>query len=110
MASNGPVRPLVENDGHLRSVISGLNELVHFKVELINLDLVYQIMPYMTLWDKIGQIWSNVAYNGPIFVIMSRYDRLGSYLFLSYLFWEILALSVMFVSIAMKVTGKRESG
>jgi len=32
------------------------------------------------LWDKVGQIWSKVAYNGPVFVEVSRYDILGPYL------------------------------
>jgi hypothetical protein len=59
---------------------------------------------------KIDQIWSKAAYNGPIFVIVSRYDRLGPYLARSYLFEAILALSMMFDGIAMKETGKRESG
>jgi len=49
-----------------------LNELVHFKAELWDLDLVYQAMAYTALWDKIGQISSKVAYNGPVFVIVSK--------------------------------------
>jgi len=38
------------------------------------------------LLDRIGRIWSNVAYSGPVFVIVSRYDRLGPYLSLHNLF------------------------
>jgi len=33
-----------------------------------------------------GRIWSSVAYNGPVFAIVSRYDRLETYLSLHYLF------------------------
>jgi len=29
------------------------------------------------LWDMTGPIWSNVAYSGPVFVIVSGYDRIG---------------------------------
>jgi len=62
------------------------------------------------LFDKIGQISSKVAYNGPVFVTVSRYDRLGLYLSLHYLFWAVLALSVRFDHITVKVPGKREIG
>jgi len=51
-----------------------------------------------------------VAYNGPVFVIVSRYDRFGSYLSLYYLFRAILALSVRLFHIKFKGPGKRESG
>jgi len=67
-------------------------------------------MECKALWDKIDRIWSNVAYNGPVFVIVSRYDRLGAYVTLYYLFWAALALSVRFDHIKVKVQGKRESG
>jgi len=110
MAFNGPVWPVVGNGSQLWSRISSLNELVHFKAELRNLGLVYQIMACTALWDKNRQIWSKVAYNGPIFVIVSRYDSLGPYVSLYYHFLAILALSVRFDHIAIKVPGKRESG
>jgi len=57
------------------------------------------------LRDKIGQILSNVAYNGPVFVIVSRYDRLVSYFSLYYLFRAIWALSVRFDHIKIIVPG-----
>jgi len=63
-----------------------MNVLVHIKPELRNLVQIYQIKPYMALWDKIGQIWPKVEYNmgygsinqniGPTYVIVSRYDQL----------------------------------
>jgi len=110
MASTGPVKPVVGNGGQLWSRISSLKELFHFKAGLRDLGLVYEVMEYKAFWDKIGRIWSNVAYYGPEFVIVSRYDRLGPYLSLYYLFWAILALSVKFHHITIKVPGKRESG
>jgi len=85
-------------------------ELVHLKAELRNLCLVYQSIACTALWDKIGQIWSKVAYNGSVFVVVSRYDRLAPYLSLYYHFWAILARSVKFDHITIKVPGKRESG
>jgi len=53
------------------------------------------------LWDMIGRIWSGVAFNGPVFVRVSRYDRLGPYLSLHYFleqFWEFLSCLVIFRS------------
>jgi len=51
-----------------------LNELVHFKAELRDLGLVYQVIACTALWDKIGQSSSKVAYDGPVYVTVSRYD------------------------------------
>jgi len=104
------VLSVLVNSDQVWSIISSMNDLVHIKAELRNLGLTYQVMACMAHWDKIGQIWSNVAYNGPIFVIVSRYDRLGSYLSLYFLLWAILALSVRIDHMAIKVPGKRESG
>jgi len=66
-------------------------------------------MECKALWDKIGQISSKVAYNGAVFVTESRYDRLGPYLSLHYLYWAVLALSVMFDYITIQEPRKRES-
>jgi len=110
MAFNRPVWSLVGNGGQLWSRISSLNELDYFKAELRNLGLIYLVMECRVLWEKIGQIWSKVAYNVPTIVIVPRYDRLGAYLSLHYLFWAILALSVRFDYIIVKVPGERESG
>jgi len=44
MASTGPVLPVVGNGGQLLPRISSLNELVHFKAELTDLGLVYQVI------------------------------------------------------------------
>jgi len=44
MASTGPVLHVVGNGGQLLSKISSLNELVHFKAELRDLGLVYQVI------------------------------------------------------------------
>jgi len=63
-----------------------LNELVHFKAELRDFGLLYLVIACTALCDKIGQISSKVTYNGPVFVTVSRDDRLGTYLSLHYLF------------------------
>jgi len=108
MASNGPVLPLVGNSGLLLSRISSLNESVHFKAELRNLGLVYKVTACTALWGKIGQISSKVAYKCPVFVTVSRYDRLRPYLSLHNHCWAVLGLSVMFDHISVKETLKRE--
>jgi len=105
MASTGPVWSVVGNGGQLSSRISSLNELVHFNAKLRDLVLVYQVMEWKALLGRIGRIWSNMAYYSPVFVIVSRYDGLGSYFFLYYLFRAILALSVKFHHIKIKVPG-----
>jgi len=51
-----------------------------------------------------------VVYNGPVFVTVSRYDRLEPYMSLRSLFSAVLALSVMFELIKVKVPGESESG
>jgi len=107
MACNGPVIPVVGNGGQQWSRISSLKELVHFKTELRNLGLVYHVMAFLALWDKVGQFWSKIVYNGPTFVVVSRYDRLLPYLSLYYLFFGLL---VRFDHIAVKVPRKRKSG
>jgi len=85
-------------------------ELVLFQSELRDLGLVYQFIECKALWDKIGRIWTNVAYTGPVYVIVSRYDRLGPHVSLYYLFCAVLALFVRFDHIKVEVQGKRESG
>jgi len=50
-----------------------------------------------------------VAYNSPVFIIVSRYDRLGPYFSLYDLFCAVLALSVSFDRIKVKTPSKRES-
>jgi len=79
------------------------------QVKIEDLGLVYQVMECKALWPKICRIWSIVAYSGPVFVIVSRYDRLGPYISLYYPFWTALALSVRFEHIKIKVPGKQES-
>jgi len=106
MAFTGPLWSVVSNGGQLWSRISSLHELVHFKAELRDLGLVYKVIACTALWDKICQVCSKVAYSGPVFVIVSRYDRLGSYLSLYYLFRAILALSVRSDHIKIKVPGR----
>jgi len=72
----------------------------------------YSISSY-GVYGTMRQDWSNlikVTYNGPVFVIVSRYDRLGPYLLLYFLLSAILALSVKFHHFTIKVPGKRESG
>jgi len=86
----------VGNGGQLWSRISSLQDFVHFKAELNDLGLLYKVTACRTLLDKFVQISSIVAYNGPVFVIVPRYNRLRSYLLLNYLFRAILALSVRF--------------
>jgi len=72
-----------------------MNKLVHIKAKLRNLDQVYQIMSW-ALWDKIGQIWPEVAYYDPIYIVMPRYDQSWLYLPLFYQFWSILPHFIMF--------------
>jgi len=79
-AFTGPVWPAVGNGGQLWSRISSLIELVKFMAELRDLGLVYQVIACTALWDEFGQISSKVAYNGWVFVTVSRYDRLGPHL------------------------------
>jgi len=79
------------------------------QLRIEGLGLVYQVMECKALWDKSGRIWSSVAYSGPVFVILSTYDRLGPYFSLYYPSWAILALSVKSDHIKIKVPGKRES-
>jgi len=62
------------------------------------------------LWNKIGRIWSGVVYNGPVFVSVSRSDSLGPYVSLYYLFCAVLALSVRFDHIKIKVPGSAKVG
>jgi len=80
------------------------------QVKIEDHGLVYEVMECKVLWDKIGPIWSNVSYSGPVFLIVSRYDRLGPYFSLYYPFWSVLALSLRFDHISMKEALKRESG
>jgi len=50
-----------------------------------------------------------MAYNGPVVFIVSRFERLGSYLSLYYLLCVVFSLSVRFDHIKVKVPCKRES-
>jgi len=76
----------VGNGVQLWSGIASLNQLVHFKAELRDLGLVYQVIACTALKYKIGQISSKVAYNCPVSVTVPRYDRIGPYLSLYNLF------------------------
>jgi len=80
------------------------------QVKIEYLGLVYHVMECKALWDKIVRIWSNVAYSGQVFLIVSRYDRLGPYFPLYYPFWAVLALSVRVDHISITETLTRESG
>jgi len=108
MASTGPAWPIVGNGNQIWSWMSSLDELVHFKAELRYIGLVYQVIACAALWVKIGRISSKVAYNFPVFVTVSRYDRLGPYLSLHYLLWAVLARYVMFHHITFNEPRKRE--
>jgi len=110
MASTGPVWPVVGNGGQLLSIISSLNELVLCKAELRDHGVVYQFIACTAVWDMFGLISSKVAYNGTVFVTVSRDDRLGRYLSLHNHFLAVLGLSVMHDHISIKETLKRESG
>jgi len=110
MSSTGHIWPVVSNVGQLWSSISSLNELVHFKAELRDLGLVYQVIACTALWDKTCQISSKAEYNGPAFFTVPIYDRLGPYLSLHNLFWAVLWFSALFDHISIKETRKRESG
>jgi len=109
MASTCPAWTVVGNGGQLWSRISSLSQLDHFMLELRNLGLVYQVIACTAIWDKIGQISFIVAYNGPEFVAVSRYDRLGPYFSLHNLFWTVLTLYVIFGHCKIKVPGMLDS-
>jgi len=87
-----------------------LIDLVHFKAEWRDLGLLYQVIAYTAVWDKFGQIRSKVAYNGPVFVTVWRYDSLVPSSYLHNLFWEVMLFSVVLNHILIKETRKRESG
>jgi len=110
MFPTGPVWLVIGNGGQLWSRISSLYELVHFKSELRDLGLVYQVIACTALWAKIGQNCSKVAYNSTTVLTVPRYGRLGPYLSMHYPFWAVLSLSVRFDHIKIKAPGKRESG
>jgi len=61
-----------------------VNDIVHIEEEVRNLDLRYQVMADMALWGMMEQVWPKVGYNGPIYVLVSRYDKLWPYLYLYY--------------------------
>jgi len=50
-----------------------MNDLIHIEAEVRNLGLRYQVPAGMALWGKIEQIWSKVAYNDPLYVLVVRY-------------------------------------
>jgi len=60
----------------------------------------------MTPWGKIELIWLKVAYNGPIYVPVVRYDKFWPYLCLYYQFWHIMKLSCKFDHIAITMPSK----
>jgi len=110
MACTVPVWPVVGNGGQLWWRISSLSKLVHVKSELRDLGPVYHVMECKALFHKIGRTWSNVAYNDPVFLIVSRYDGLGPYVSMYYIFWAVSSRSLRFDHIKIRVTGKREGG
>jgi len=63
-----------------------MNDLVRIEAEVRNLALRYQIMAGMALSGKVEQIWPRVAYNGPIHILVARYDNFWPYLCLHYQF------------------------
>jgi len=60
--------------------------------------------------EKVEQIWTKVAYNGPTDVLLSTYDKFWPYLCLYHQFWPVLAVSIRFGHIAIKVPDKCENG
>jgi len=60
------------NGDQVSSRISSRNELVqHSRIGTARLGIPF----YATsLWDKLGQIWSKMAYNVPISAVVLRYN------------------------------------
>jgi len=72
------------NGNQVSSRIWGMKDLVHIEAELRHLGLRYQVMAGISLWGKIAQLLPKVAYNSPVYVLVSWYDNLWPYLFLYY--------------------------
>jgi len=104
MASTGPVWPVLGNGGQLWTRISSLIDVVHFKAELRDLGIVYQVIACTAVRDNFGEISSKVAYNGALFVTVSRYDRLGPYLSLHNLFWGFVIFNHVWWYFDQRVT------
>jgi len=101
-ASNGPVWPHLVN-GDVWSRIWRMIDLVYIEAEVRNLGRRYQVMANMALWGQIDQIWPKVAYNGPMHVLVGRYDKFWLLYCLHYQFWPISTLSGKFDHIAIQM-------
>jgi len=78
-ASNGPVLPHLVNGNHVCCKIWGMDNLIHIEADVRNLGLWYQVMAGIALWGRIKQIWPKVAYDGPIYVLVARYNKFWPY-------------------------------
>jgi len=63
-----------------------LNDVGHIEAELKKLDLKYLVMAGMAHSGRFAQIMPKVAYNGAIYVLVSRYDKFWPYFCLHYQF------------------------
>jgi len=102
---NSPEWPVKVNSDQRWFRIPSMNELDNIKKELRNLGQVYQIVAYMVLLDKIGQIrckWHIMVQN----MFQCRDMIYLPYLCLHYKFWQISTLSARFDHIATKMSSK----
>jgi len=105
-ASNGPVWPHLVNGDHVWSRIWSMNDLVHIEADVRILGLRYQVMAGKAIWGKTARIWPKVSSNGPMYVLVARYDKFCPYLCLHYQFWRISTLSGRFDHIVIKIPSK----
>jgi len=56
-----------------------MNDLAHIEAKVRNFGLRYHVMAGNALLGRIEQIWPKVAHNGPVYVLMVRYDIFWPY-------------------------------
>jgi len=64
---------------HVWSRIWSMIDFDHIEAEVGNLGLRFLVMGGTAFWNKIKQIWPKVALNGPIYILVARYDNFRPY-------------------------------
>jgi len=105
-AANGPVCPNLVNGDHVWSRIWSMYDLFLMEAEVRNLGLRYHVMACMALWGQREQILPKESYNGPIYILVPRYDKFLRYYWLHYQFWPISTFSRRFDHLASKKPSK----